>query len=71
MSLYKRIELLIMCLFQVIHPIHDQTFFLNERHKKQLKEEFSKNLFYISPCQSCRVTLYRYSTNYVLFCTQM
>ncbi|XVE73703.1 hypothetical protein DITRI_Ditri11bG0140000 [Diplodiscus trichospermus] len=24
----------------VIHPIHDQTLFLNERHKKQLKEEF-------------------------------
>ncbi|XWS32037.1 hypothetical protein CRYUN_Cryun23aG0126600 [Craigia yunnanensis] len=23
-----------------IHPIHDQTLFLNERHKKQLKEEF-------------------------------
>ncbi|KAF5733509.1 hypothetical protein HS088_TW17G01053 [Tripterygium wilfordii] len=28
------------CLFQVIHPIHDQTLFLNEKHKKQLKEEF-------------------------------
>ncbi|KAJ6849003.1 lysine-specific demethylase JMJ25-like [Iris pallida] len=25
----------------VIHPIHDQTLFLNERHKKQLKEEFN------------------------------
>ncbi|GAV57801.1 JmjC domain-containing protein/WRC domain-containing protein [Cephalotus follicularis] len=25
----------------VIHPIHDQTLFLNERHKKQLKEEYS------------------------------
>ncbi|XP_015573214.2 lysine-specific demethylase JMJ25 isoform X1 [Ricinus communis] len=25
----------------VIHPIHDQTFYLNERHKRQLKEEFS------------------------------
>ncbi|KAK8565709.1 hypothetical protein V6N13_020786 [Hibiscus sabdariffa] len=24
----------------VIHPIHDQTLFLNERHKRQLKEEF-------------------------------
>ncbi|KAE8693645.1 Detected protein of confused Function [Hibiscus syriacus] len=24
----------------VIHPIHDQTIFLNERHKKQLKDEF-------------------------------
>ncbi|CAN4087577.1 unnamed protein product [Withania somnifera] len=23
----------------VIHPIHDQTFYLNEKHKKQLKEE--------------------------------
>ncbi|OVA08215.1 zinc finger protein [Macleaya cordata] len=25
----------------VIHPIHDQIFFLNERHKKQLKKEFN------------------------------
>jgi lysine-specific demethylase 3 len=25
----------------IIHPIHDQTFFLNEEHKKKLKEEFS------------------------------
>lgn len=25
----------------VIHPIHDQTLFLSERHKKQLKEEFN------------------------------
>ncbi|KAJ1413765.1 Zinc finger, RING-type [Sesbania bispinosa] len=25
----------------VIHPIHDQTLFLNERHKKQLKREFN------------------------------
>lgn len=34
------------CWPQVIHPIHDQTLYLNERHKKQLKEEFSKyNLF--------------------------
>lgn len=24
----------------VIHPIHDQTLYLNEKHKKQLKEEF-------------------------------
>ncbi|KAK9672436.1 hypothetical protein RND81_12G100600 [Saponaria officinalis] len=24
----------------VIHPIHDQTFYLSEKHKKQLKEEF-------------------------------
>ncbi|XAR71630.1 hypothetical protein NMG60_11017997 [Bertholletia excelsa] len=24
----------------VDHPIHDQTFYLNEKHKKQLKEEF-------------------------------
>ncbi|KAI9096712.1 hypothetical protein K1719_025891 [Acacia pycnantha] len=24
----------------IIHPIHDQTLYLNERHKKQLKEEF-------------------------------
>ncbi|KAJ7951310.1 lysine-specific demethylase JMJ25 [Quillaja saponaria] len=25
----------------VIHPIHDQTLFLNEKHKKQLKKEFN------------------------------
>lgn len=25
----------------VVHPIHDQTLFLNESHKKQLKEEFN------------------------------
>ncbi|XP_052186263.1 lysine-specific demethylase JMJ27-like [Diospyros lotus] len=25
----------------VDHPIHDQTFYLNERHKKQLKEEYN------------------------------
>ncbi|XP_065878665.1 uncharacterized protein [Euphorbia lathyris] len=25
----------------VMHPIHDQTFYLNERHKRQLKEEFN------------------------------
>ncbi|XP_020527897.1 lysine-specific demethylase JMJ25 isoform X2 [Amborella trichopoda] len=25
----------------VIHPIHDQTLYLNEKHKKQLKEEFN------------------------------
>ncbi|CAL5344150.1 unnamed protein product [Camellia sinensis] len=25
----------------VVHPIHDQTFYLNEKHKKQLKEEFN------------------------------
>ncbi|XP_031269234.1 uncharacterized protein LOC116127730 isoform X2 [Pistacia vera] len=25
----------------VIHPIHDQTLYLNERHKRQLKEEFN------------------------------
>ncbi|XP_022844492.1 lysine-specific demethylase JMJ25-like isoform X2 [Olea europaea var. sylvestris] len=24
----------------VVHPIHDQTFYLNEKHKKQSKEEF-------------------------------
>ncbi|KAK3005714.1 hypothetical protein RJ639_017302 [Escallonia herrerae] len=24
----------------VVHPIHDQTFYLNEKHKKQLKEEY-------------------------------
>lgn len=25
----------------VVHPIHDQTFYLNEKHKRQLKEEFN------------------------------
>ncbi|CAH9111105.1 unnamed protein product [Cuscuta europaea] len=25
----------------VTHPIHDQTFYLNEKHKKQLKDEFN------------------------------
>ncbi|KAI3458003.1 hypothetical protein Pfo_014666 [Paulownia fortunei] len=25
----------------VVHPIHDQTFYLDEKHKKQLKEEFN------------------------------
>ncbi|KAJ6969661.1 hypothetical protein NC653_034252 [Populus alba x Populus x berolinensis] len=25
----------------VIHPIHDQTFYLSEKHKRQLKEEFN------------------------------
>ncbi|KAF9614108.1 hypothetical protein IFM89_015370, partial [Coptis chinensis] len=24
----------------VIHPIHDQSFFLDEKHKKQLENEF-------------------------------
>ncbi|CAN6483403.1 unnamed protein product [Victoria cruziana] len=28
-------------LTSVIHPIHDQTLFLNARHKRQLKEEFN------------------------------
>ena len=37
-----------MLLVQVVYSIHDQTLFLNERHKKQLKEEFSNNLFYLS-----------------------
>ncbi|KZV31024.1 hypothetical protein F511_18128 [Dorcoceras hygrometricum] len=27
--------------YSVAHPIHDQTFFLDEMHKKQLKEEFN------------------------------
>ncbi|KAF6146157.1 hypothetical protein GIB67_015595 [Kingdonia uniflora] len=30
----------------VSHPIHDQTLFLNERHKKQLKEEFADNILF-------------------------
>lgn len=39
-----RAESLLICWFQVIHPIHDQTIFLNARHKIQLKKEFSKFL---------------------------
>lgn len=31
-------------LLQVVHPIHDQTLYLNEKHKKKLKEEFGKEL---------------------------
>lgn len=27
-------------LISVVHPIHDQTIYLNEKHKKQLKEEY-------------------------------
>ena len=33
--------------FQVIHPIHDQSMFLSESQKKQLKEEFGKILVWI------------------------
>jgi len=29
---------------QIIHPIHDQTFFLNAEHKRQLKEEYGETL---------------------------
>lgn len=25
---------------QVVHPIHDQSFYLNSEHKRKLKEEF-------------------------------
>ncbi|KAH9603602.1 hypothetical protein KSS87_015978 [Heliosperma pusillum] len=32
----------------VIHPIHDQTFYLSEKHKKQLKEEFGKDFFLLT-----------------------
>lgn len=28
------------CLEEVIHPIHDQTFYLNAEHKRKLKEEY-------------------------------
>ena len=28
------------CLKEVIHPIHDQTLYLNAEHKKRLKEEY-------------------------------
>ncbi|XP_022757560.1 lysine-specific demethylase JMJ25-like isoform X2 [Durio zibethinus] len=34
----------------VIHPIHDQTLFLNERHKKQLKEEFDVEPWTFEQC---------------------
>lgn len=36
--------MLILNLLQVIHPIHDQTLYLDEKHKKKLKEEFGKKL---------------------------
>jgi hypothetical protein len=28
---------------QVIHPIHDQAFFLTSDHKRRLKEEYGKS----------------------------
>jgi hypothetical protein len=30
--------------WQITHPIHDQTFFLDEEHKRKLKEEFGKSI---------------------------
>lgn len=33
---------------QVAHPIHDQSFYLDEEHKKKLKEEFGEGYFLIA-----------------------
>lgn len=30
---------------QVAHPIHDQSFYLDEEHKKKLKDEYGKRCF--------------------------
>jgi hypothetical protein len=32
--------------WQITHPIHDQTFFLDEEHKRKLKEEFGKSILF-------------------------
>lgn len=32
--------LIIFFLLQVVHPIHDQTFYLNTEHKRKLKDEY-------------------------------
>ena len=29
--------------FQVVHPIHDQSFYLTSEHKRKIKEEFGKD----------------------------
>ncbi|KAL0304414.1 UNVERIFIED_CONTAM: Lysine-specific demethylase, partial [Sesamum radiatum] len=31
----------------VVHPIHDQTFYLDEKHKRKLKEEFGKIISFL------------------------
>ena len=43
----KKLELMLVFNFQVIHPIHDQSMFLNESQKKQLKKEFGEILVWI------------------------
>lgn len=49
-------EIHLKLMSQVIHPIHDQIFYLTEKHKKQLKEEFS--MYNCIPLSfTCLVTL--------------
>lgn len=43
----RNLEFMLLINFQVTHPIHDQTLFLTESQKKQLKEEFGKILVWI------------------------
>lgn len=46
-SAVREIWNLYLCLyFQVSHPIDDQSMFLNENQKRQLKEEFGKILIW-------------------------
>jgi hypothetical protein len=33
--------------WQITHPIHDQTFFLDEDHNRKLKKEFGKSIIIV------------------------